>query len=422
MKVLWLSSKMTFPEACNEIKISVPILGGWLYSGATALLETNPAIELAVAALYSGKEFKCIDKYKIKYYLIPSKGGNKKYNALLEPYLKRIKSEFKPEIVHIHGSEYPHGLAWVKACGNENVVVSIQGLVSVYARYFLGGIPIKDIKNSITFRDIIRNDSLLFQQKKMYRRGEYEIELLKNVSHVIGRTTWDRSNSWAINPKANYHFCNETLREKFYDSKWEYGKCEKQTIFLSQAHYPIKGIQQIVKALPIVLKHYPDTMVYVSGSNFMKPSFLRRNGYASYLSKLMKKSGVADRFKFIGMLNEEEMVNQYLKANVFVCPSSIENSPNSVGEAQLLGTPCIASYVGGSMDMIQDGESGFLYRFEEVELLAMRICEIFSASALAEKISINEQIVARKRHNKKKNGECLNEIYNMVLNESISNL
>ena len=54
-------------------------------------------------------------------------------------------------------------------------------------------------------------------------------------------------------------------------------------------------------------------------------------------------------------------------------PSSIENSPNSLGEAQLLGVPCIASDVGGVTDMIPNKECGIIYRFEEVELLAKHI-------------------------------------------------
>lgn len=413
MKVLWLSNGI-LPEACKELNLPVPALGGWMHSAANALIEINPAIKLAVAALYNGTELKCIDKYKIRYYLIPSKGGNKNYNPLLEPHLKSIENEFNPDLIHIHGSEYPHSLAWIKACGKENVVVSIQGLVSVYARYFLGGIPVSEVKRSITFRDLVRNDSLMRQQKQMFQRGEYEIELLKNVDHIIGRTSWDRSNSWAINSKANYHFCNETLRGKFYEAKWEYDNCEKHTIFLSQAHYPIKGIQQVIKAMPIVLKHYPDAKVYVSGINFMKTSFILKNGFARYLSGLMRKNGVTDQFKFLGMLNEEQMVEQFLKTNVFVCPSSIENSPNSVGEAQLLGTPCIASYVGGSMDMIEDGETGFLYRFEEVELLAMRICETFSRMENVEIMSLKERAVAMQRHDSKKNARDLVAIYQKI--------
>lgn len=65
------------------------------------------------------------------------------------------------------------------------------------------------------------------------------------------------------------------------------------------------------------------------------------------------------------------MKQEYLNANVFICPSSLENSPNSLGEAQILGTPCLASYVGGIPDMMF-GNEGYLYRFEEIEMLAER--------------------------------------------------
>lgn len=421
MKVLWISNVL-FPEACKELNIKTPVIGGWMNSSALALLDTNPNIQLAVAALYPGKEFRCLDNYKIKYYLIPDKGGDEKYNTRLEPYYLNIKNDFRPDLVHIFGSECPHSLAWVRACGNKNVVVSIQGLVSSISKYYLGGISIREVKQSVTCRDIIRRDSLFNQQKKMQKRGGYELELLKTVDHIIGRTSWDRSNTWAINSKANYYHCHETLRTTFYQSEWKYKNCESHTIFLSQANYPIKGLQQIVTALPLILKHYPQTVVYVAGNNFMNPSFLRKNGFANYMIKLMKAKGVTERFRFLGVLKEEEMANQYLKANVFVCPSNIENSSNSLGEAQLLGTPCIASFVGGNMDMITDCETGFLYRYEETNILAKRICEIFSDQNLAESIGEKGKIVAAERHNKKSNAEALNQIYKLIHNENTFDL
>lgn len=63
------------------------------------------------------------------------------------------------------------------------------------------------------------------------------------------------------------------------------------------------------------------------------------------------------------------MVKRYLLSNVFICPSTIENSPNSLCEAQLLGVPHIASYVGGTADLMKGNEE-CLYRFEETEMLA----------------------------------------------------
>ena len=54
-----------------------------------------------------------------------------------------------------------------------------------------------------------------------------------------------------------------------------------------------------------------------------------------------------DKIEFLGRLSAEGMKQAYLDANVFVMPSTIENSPNSLGEAMLLGVPCVAADVGG---------------------------------------------------------------------------
>ena len=110
------------------------------------------------------------------------------------------------------------------------------------------------------------------------------------------------------------------------------------------------------------------------------------------------------------------MLNAYLKAHVFVCPSSIENSPNSLGEAQILGVPSIGSYVGGSPDMIAHNESGLLYRFEEYEMLAYHIMDIFNNDEKAKHLSKNSSIEASKRHDKKVNSERLIAIYKTILN------
>jgi len=264
---------------------------------------------------------------------------------------------------------------------------------------------------------------LLQQQKRMGIRGSYEKELIKNIKHVIGRTSWDSSNIWAINPLANFYFCDETLRNSFYQKQWDIKNCQKYTIFLSQGHYPIKGLHQIIKALPLILKHFPKTKVYVAGNDFLNTSWYKKNGFAIYLNKLMFKHKISnDTIVFLGILNEEQMVKQYAASHVFVCPSIIENSPNSVGEAQLVGTPCVASYVGGTMDMLKDGETGFLYRFEEISLLARQICQIFSNEDLAILLSENAQTAALIRHDKLNNAVRLNSIYKQIINEHILNL
>lgn len=420
MKVLWISNVL-FPDACEELNIQPPNVGGWMHSAASSLIDVNPDIKLAVASLYSGSQLKIIEKFDIEYYLIPFKGSNQLYNFKLEQYFRDIKMLFKPDIIHIHGTEYPHSLACLNACGNKNIVVSIQGLVSIYPKYYTGGILKKDFKISI--RDFIRNDTLFQQQNKMIKRGSYEIILLKNIKYIIGRTSWDNYNTWAINPLSTYFFCNETLRKSFYKKKWDIKSCLKFSIFISQAHYPIKGLQQIIQALPIILEHFPETKVYIAGKDFMKVPWYKKNGFSIYLENLMMNSHVPkDKLIFLGNLSEIQMVEQYVSAHVFLCPSVIENSSNSIGEAQLLGTPCVASYVGGTMDMIKDGESGLLYRFEEIAYMAKQICNIFENDDLAISLSEKAHNVASLRHDNIQNALQLNSIYKHILNESFFDL
>jgi len=414
MKVLWISNVL-FPDVCQMLGIEAPATAGWVHSAAKSLLTENENIQLAVATLYNGKELKCMYINKISYFLVPNEWKIEKYETNLETYWKSVHSQFCPDIVHIHGTEIPSGLAYIRACGNKHLVVSIQGLVSIYQKYYYGGISRLSLCKNITFRDLISFDSIFRQRNNMYRRGLWEKNTLENTNHIIGRTSWDKAHAWAVNPTVNYHFCNETLRTAFYHHKWELENCEKHTIFLSQAYYPIKGLQQLILSLPIILKQYPDTKVIVSGENFFTNRGFRLHGFGKYIRGLMKKNNVFDKVVFTGVLSEKEMCNFYLRSHVFVCPSAIENSSNSICEAQLLGVPCVASYVGGVSDLITNEETGILYRYEEIEMLAAAVCKVFTEDVFARELSKNEREVALIRHNKQINACQLNSIYKKVL-------
>ena len=67
------------------------------------------------------------------------------------------------------------------------------------------------------------------------------------------------------------------------------------------------------------------------------------------------------------------------------------------------------------MDMVENGVSGFLYRFEEVPLLAERVCGLFANQDLCIKLSEQERMVAAKRHDKNVNAEMLIKIYNDIV-------
>ena len=416
MKVLWITNIM-LPPLCQELNLPIPVIGGWMYSSAKRLKMTFPLLKLAVATVYSGKSYL---RYVIDdtiYYLLPLKGKNmQKYHKHLEEYWRDVYSEFTPALVHLHGSEFPHGLAFLNACPEARTVVSIQGLVSVCARYYLGDMSFRDVLKNITFRDIVRCNNLWQQKNSFTKRGLIERKIIHKAGNVIGRTSWDKVHATAISTDIKYYHCNETLRDEFYRHTWIYEKCEKHSIFLSQAGYPVKGFHKLLMALPLVIREFPDVKVYVAGFDIRcvdsLKSRLRRGGYGQYILSLIEHLKIANHITFMGVLSEKQMCEQYLKANVFVCPSSIENSPNSLGEAQLMGVPCIASYVGGIPDMMEGYEYGSVYRYEEFEMLAEEIITFFLRHDYSSDSGI---VMARRRHDKKLNAERTLEIYKQLI-------
>lgn len=424
MKVLWITN-LLFPDICKKLKRPVPAIGGWMYSSAK-LLTDKYNIKLAVAAVGSDCGLQVFDTDSFRYYLLPLKTNPVDYKKGLEKYWQQIKTDFQPDVVHIHGTEFTHGLAYLKSCEVNNVVVSIQGLVSVYERYYYADMSVGDILKNISFRDLIRNNNIFQQKNSFKKRGCWEKEYILSAPYVIGRTSWDKIHVKTVNPDVRYCFCDETLRPSFYSGYWKKEDCVPHSIFCSQASYPIKGLHQVLKALPLILRLYPDTKLYISGTNILQRNSLiskiKFSGYARYIRKLINKSGLDKHIVFLGMLDEKAMYGQYLKSHVFVCPSSIENSPNSLGEAQLLGVPCVASYVGGIPDMVEPGKDGLLYRFEEYEMMAHHICAVFADNELAELLSANARKVAALRHDPAKCRDRLFQIYQEVSGQDVDHI
>lgn len=416
MRILWITNTI-FPVPSLALKLPIPVFGGWMYGLAMRIAKAQDN-QLAVATTYKGSEFKKIEVDGVIYYLLPAKSQISQKH--LEPLWQKVCNEFRPDLVHIHGTENTHGLACMCACPTMNYIVSIQGLIGVISKYYYGNICKWNIFKNITFRDIVRFDTIFQTKKEFKRRGEFEKEYLLRTKHVIGRTSWDFAHVKLNNPNVNYHFCNESLRDCFYSSrKWSINSKNKYTIFLSQASYPIKGLHQVIKAIPFLINDFPEIQVRVAGKDMMNKKnmteLIKRRGYGSYIGNLIKKLGLEKHIQFIGTLSGEEMVNEYLNAHIYICSSIIENSPNSLCEAQILGVPCIATYVGGIPDMVVNLESGLLYRFEEVEMLAENIKKIFTDESLANNLSLNGIKAAEKRHDLVQNFERTIEIYKKVI-------
>ena len=419
MNILWLSN-VALPEASLLMNEKATPFGGWLVSASTALAEQD-GIELAISFPKKDlKEIMVLNGVRIRFYAFPPINEKELRANNGNIFLLKILDQAKPDFVHIFGSEYPHSLALVNACQKQNieVVISIQGLTSIISKHYLQGLPVP-VQNRFTFRDFLKQDNIKQQQRKFEKRGILEIEALQNVRHVIGRTIWDRACTYQINPNAKYHFCNESLRDEFYKYSWDINQCVKYSIFVSQGSYPIKGLHFMLEAMPLILKRFPGAKLYIGGQDIIKSDTfkdkLKTSSYGKYIQELIRRYSLEKSVTFTGILDEQKMCNRYLRSHVFVSPSIIENSPNSLGEAMILGVPCVASDVGGVSDLLKHREEGFLYQMDAPYMLAHYVCEIFSRDKLALNFSNKSREHAMATHDRVQNNRNLIAIYKNIL-------
>lgn len=340
------------------------------------------------------------------------------YDAGMEKRFAEILSDFEPDLVHIFGTEFPHALAMTRVFAKpERTLVGLQGMVGECAKEYMADLP-EAVQRRVTFRDLVRRDSMKQQQEKFRLRGEREKEVLAACGHVTGRTEFDRKSSLKCNPDLIYHKMNETMRSCFYDGKWSLENCRKYEIFISQGDYPLKGFHYLLEAMPEILKEFPEAHITVAGNSITGYSTwkekLKISGYGKYLRECMKKWELTDKVNVLGRLDAEQMKAAFLTAHVFVCPSSVENSPNSLGEAMLLGVPCVASRAGGIPDMAADGISALYFEKGNPKELAEQICRIFRERELAERLSAGAVMRARENHNAAANNQRLFEIYKSI--------
>lgn len=408
MKLLWLCNLMP-----GEVKRRVtgnPAAGGLWVDHVLADLRQQ-GLTIRVLCPGDGGEGSLDDRCS---YATFREGLPYRYLPELEARFRRELEEFQPEVIHVWGTEYGHTLAMVNAAQSlellDHLAVSIQGLCSVHAGHYAEGIP-ERVQRAFTFRDLVRRDNIQMQRRKFALRGALEVEALGKVRHVIGRTDWDRACTARIQPEAAYHFCNETLREPFYTGRWAYDSCRRHRIFASSCAYPVKGFHYLLEAFAGIARDYPDATLAVPGKSFLTADRLRRTAYQRYLEEQARALGVAEKIEFLGSLSAQGMKEAFLASNVFVLPSTIENSPNSLGEAMLLGVPCVASDVGGVANLLHAPREGFVYQSTAPYMLEYYIRQVFRLGPQAAMLGSAARDHALATHDPEENRNALLAIY-----------
>ena len=421
MHVFWLVS-MVLPQAALACGLdsASDVSGGWLTGQLTAL-QGRKDLQLTVACV-DGRRRKalCGTRDDVTYHILPETGA-----------LPRLLRDARPDLVHLWGTEYAAASALLEAAREQNIpaLVGIQGVMQDCAAHLCDGVP-EAYRHSTpldrALDRLIPGVQLDKLQANFNALAQSEAALLGKARHVTGRTAFDRRAVAALAPGARYYPCNETLRPLFYQGPlWHprnFGRAP--VLLLSQGNYPLKNLHTVLQALPAILERWPDARLRIAGwppldkGPLLRPLVDRLFPYQRYCRRLAARLGVSGHIRYTGPLDAAAMRQAYLDADLFLLPSLSENSPNSLGEAMLLGLPCVASAAGGIPDMLTDGVEGRLYGAAlDADALARTVTEVLTRPDGGAALGLAARTRALDTHDPTTNAAALWGIYEPIVRE-----
>ncbi len=123
------------------------------------------------------------------------------------------------------------------------------------------------------------------------------------------------------------------------------------------------------KALPDALRaiaRVPAVELLVLGDGSERPA----------LEREAETLGVSDRVRFVGAGTRDDVLRLFRAADAVLVTSAWENLPHTVLEALAVGTPVIATAVGGIPEVVVDGENGLLVPPHDVDAIAAAVARL----------------------------------------------
>ena len=408
MRVLWVLN-MVMPEAAQALKLNTSFSGSWLVDFMRSLAE-DPEMELATMTYANVPEMIAKDVNGVRHYIFPGGGKRLLFNSKKTLHdCQYVLDDFKPDLIHLHGTEYSIAYSMVKLQPKLPMLLTIQGILSRISQQYKGGLSWKEFGKTATLKQWLRMKSPWSMQMLYKKNAKRERYVLQNVKYVTGRTTWDKAVMQSINPQLQYYRHNYNLRPEFYDAKnWDSEAMVPHTVCTGPANYALKSLHVLIQAMAIVKTRYPDVKLYIPGN---QTTYKASNGYERYIRRQIEALDLTDNVEFVGRKNTTGMIEMLQQANVFVLPSAMEGASATLREAMMVGTPSICAFRGGMTDLLFDGVNGFTYDHPEYPMLAERICQLFADEALCKQFSQKAQADAQLRHARQENYQQLKKIY-----------
>ena len=412
MKILWFTN-VPLPQAAGAAGAGSTGFGGHWMTELFNRVVQQPDVQLGVATAFPGLPDLQFEQDSVSFYVVgqPRRAATFSGSQAALAKCAAAVRDFSPDLIHFHGSERFFGLLKAEGLVRSPAVVSLQGVLGPYSsfRNFFGALSPWDVARSTRLVEIPLGLGLIRQFADMRRGARQEARIVAAVEGVLGRTDWDEAYARQLNPGASYHRVGEILRPAFGEARWSLAGCDRHTLVYTNAGHPRRGTENLLAATAMLRNEFPAMKLRLAGV------VSERSGYGRFLRRRIRDLSLGDRVEFLGYLDGQAMARELVRAHAFVISSYVENSPNSLAEAMMVGMPCIASFVGGIPSMVDNGRTGLLYPVDDIPLLAAGIRRVFRDDDLAVRIAAAAREAAAIRHDPATVTEQLMAAYARVL-------
>jgi len=418
MRILWFTNTPSL--AAEKVSNTYSVGSSWIESLERGMLSL-PNIELGIAFSWNTPKMNRfqLEGHPSRYFMIPSYpiGKWSKYwrriRCLPEPrkalqnYLK-VVDEFQPDIIHFFGTEsiFPLITPYLKVPS----VIWFQGNLTVYHTKWESGFSLWKVFRYEKWWDILNGESFLqdfYLDAKLVKR---EKEIFSQAKNFTGRTDWDRRLVSVMAPQANYYHCEEAMRPDFYERQWTpQPEREKFTLLTTIRSNTYKGLEVLMEASKKLTSLIPKKIEWrVVGIKTDDPYVRASKSKANYTPS-------DNSVIFLGFRSADELAEELLDADLYVHPSHIDNSPNSVCEAMLMGLPVVSTNAGGIPSLIKEHREGLLVQSGDSYALAGAILDIYKDPENAAKMGANARKRGLKRNDVGKICSNLTSIYERII-------
>ena len=204
--------------------------------------------------------------------------------------------------------------------------------------------------------------------------------LLNKIDHIIAVSKFTKDKLINLNGIEEYKISiNKNCIDPFIEKKINFNKpsyllskynltCnEKIILSISRISFEdrYKGYDKVISSLYEVKKEFPNIIYLICGK--------ATDDEKIFLQNLINSLNLDNNVIFTGFINEDELVDHYLLADIFVLPSKYEGFGIVFIEAAAFGLPVIAGNEDASIEALLNGEIGTLVNPDDINAIGNEI-------------------------------------------------